>query len=88
MKVTALIKFRRLQWAGHVVRMGDYHTTKKAAQQTNHTKRRIGKPRKRWEDVVGEVAIMLVCTRAWKTKTKDREPWRQHTVETKAQFGL
>jgi len=31
MKVTVFFKFRRLQWARHVIRMEEYHTTKKAA---------------------------------------------------------
>jgi len=68
--------------------MEEYRTTKKAAQQTQHNKRRLGKPRKRWEDVVGEDAIVLICTCAGKTKAKDKEPWRQRTVEAKAQFVL
>jgi hypothetical protein len=88
MKVTVFSKFRRLQWARHVIRMEEYRTTKKAAQQTHHTKRRLRKPRKRWEDVVGEDAILLLCTQAGKTKAKDTEPWRHHTAEAKALFGL
>ena len=88
MKVTVFFKFRRLQWTRHVIRMEEYRTTKKAAQQTHHTKRRLGKPRKRWEDVVGEDAIMLLCMQAGKTKAKDTEPCKQHNAEAKALFGL
>jgi len=88
MKVTEFFKFRRLQWARHVIRMEEYRTTTKAARQTHHTKRRLGKPRKRWEDVVGEDATMVLCMRAGKTKAKDGEPRRQRTVEAKVQFGL
>jgi hypothetical protein len=46
MKVTEFIKFRRLQWAGHVIRMEENHIPKKALQQTIHGKKWMGKPRK------------------------------------------
>jgi hypothetical protein len=46
---------------------------KKAVQQTIHSKRRVGKPRKRWEDGVREDAIELLGMRAWKIKAKERE---------------
>jgi hypothetical protein len=48
MKV-AFIKFRRMQWAGHVIRMAEHCTPKKALQQTIHSGCRVGKPRKEWE---------------------------------------
>jgi hypothetical protein len=68
-KVSVFIKLRRLQWAGHVIRMNDERITKKALQQTIYGKRAIRKPRKRWEDAVWEDS--------WKTKAKDRQFWRQ-----------
>ena len=77
-----------MQWAGHVLRMEDHRIPKKALQQTIHSKRRVGKPRKRWEDGVGEDAIMLLDTQAWKTKAKDKQSWRQRIEEAKARFGL
>jgi hypothetical protein len=57
--VAAFIKFRRLQWAGHVIRMAEHRTPNKALQQTIHSNRKIGKPRKRWEDGVREDAVAL-----------------------------
>jgi hypothetical protein len=33
-KVTEFIKFRRLQWAEHVIRMEEHRITRKALQQT------------------------------------------------------
>jgi hypothetical protein len=59
MKVTEFIKFRKLQWAGHVVRMEENRMPKEALQQTVHGKRRVGKSRKRWEDGVREDAVEL-----------------------------
>ena len=77
MKVTIFIKCRRLQWAGHVIRMEEHRIPEKALQQTVHCKRRIGKARRQLDDGVREDAVMLLATRAWKTKAKDRESWRQ-----------
>jgi hypothetical protein len=84
-KVTAFIKFRRrLHWAGHVIRMEKHCIPKKALQQTIYSNRRIGKPRKRWEDKVRENAVMLLGIQPSKTKVKDEEFWRQRIKEAKA----
>jgi hypothetical protein len=88
MNVTALTKFRRLQWAGHVIRTEEHRIPKEELQQTINCKRRKGQPRKRWKDGVREDAIMLPGTRAWKTKAKDRESWKQRTEEVKTRYGL
>jgi hypothetical protein len=45
---------RRLQWTAHVIRMNDERIPKKALQQTLYGKGVVGRPRKRWEDVVRE----------------------------------
>ncbi len=42
----------RLQWAGHVERMGDDRLPKKAAELREQGRRRRGRPRLRWEDCV------------------------------------
>ena len=75
--VTEFIKFRKLQWTGYVIRMEANRVPRKTLQQTIHCKRRIGKPRKRWEDGMREDAVMLLGLLAWKTKAKGRESWRQ-----------
>jgi hypothetical protein len=67
---------------------GAIHTPKKALQQTIYGKRATGKPGKRWEDAVQEDSIKLLGTKAWKTKAKDRQFWRQCIEEAKAQYGL
>jgi hypothetical protein len=58
LKLSLFTELKRLQWAGHVVRMEDNHIPKKVTQETIHVygKRRIGKLRKRWEDTVREDA--------------------------------
>jgi hypothetical protein len=69
-KVTEFIKLRRLQWAGHVIRMEDNCMPKKALQQTIHSKRQVGKPRKSWEDGVREDAVELLGYGLGKLKPK------------------
>jgi hypothetical protein len=54
------------------MRMEEHCTPKKALQQIVHSKRRVGRPRKKWEDGVREDAIVLLVTQAWKTTAKDR----------------
>jgi hypothetical protein len=72
-KVLVFMKLRGLQWAGHVVRMDDERMPKKALQQTIYGKRAVGKSTKRWEDAVREDSIKLLGTKAWKTKSQDRQ---------------
>jgi hypothetical protein len=68
--------------------MNDEHIPKKSLQQTIYGKTAVGKPRKRWEDAVQEDSVKLLGTKAWKTKTKDRQFWGQCTEEAKARYGL
>jgi hypothetical protein len=68
--------------------MNDERISKKALQQTIYGKRAVGKHRKRWEDAVWEDSIKLLGMKAWKTKAKDREFWRQCIDEAKARYWL
>jgi hypothetical protein len=78
------LKYGRLQWTGHVIGVEELCVPTKALQQTIHSKRRVKKHWKRWEDGVREDPIMLLATWAWKTKTKDRESWWQCIEKAKA----
>ena len=46
------IKFRRLRWAGHIIRMEEQRIPKKVLNGNFHTVRPVGRPRTRWTDVV------------------------------------
>ena len=86
-KVATFIKFRRLQWAGHI-RMVEHRIPKKALQQTIHSNRRVGKPRKRWKDGMREDAVALCGTWTSKTKAKDREnPGRNEMSRLRHNLG-
>jgi hypothetical protein len=50
------IKLKRLQWAGHVQRMEGTRIPKKVFKAKFEGVRSVGKPRKRWEDVVQQDA--------------------------------
>jgi hypothetical protein len=50
MRVTAFIKFTRLQWAGYIMGMVEHCVAKGVLQQIIGSKRRVGKPRERWGD--------------------------------------
>jgi hypothetical protein len=46
------IKIRRLEWAGHIIRMEEEMIPKKVLNGNFHTTRPVGRPRTRWADVV------------------------------------
>ena len=74
MKVTAFIKFRRLQWAGFIMGMVEHSMAKEVLQQIIHSKRREGKPRERWEDGVRDDGTMLLGTQTSEIKPKAENP--------------
>jgi len=61
---------------------------KEVLQQIINSKRRVGKPKERWEDGVRDDVIMLLGTQASKNKAKNRKSWRQCIEGAKAIFGL
>jgi len=52
MKVVEDIKFRRLGWAGHIIRMEEQRIAKRVLNGNFHITRPVGRPRTRWADVV------------------------------------
>jgi hypothetical protein len=64
------------------------HISKKVLRAKFVRSTSVGKPRKRWEDVVQQdVATFLRC-RNWKLATNDRKLWSRKIEEVKAQYGL
>ena len=56
--------------------------------QRIHGKRKMGGPRKRWEDEVRQDALNLLGMKTWKMKARDGDLWRRSIEEAKAQIGL
>ena len=50
LNIVRVIKSRRLRWAGHVARMEKGRSGFKILTGKRTGKRRLGRPRRRWED--------------------------------------
>ena len=82
------IKFRRLGWAGRIVRMEEQRIPKKVLNGNFHIVRPVGRPRTRWTDVVQRDARQLLGIRGWRRKAANRDEWRRLMREAKARKGL
>ena len=82
------IKIRRLEWAGHIIRMEEERIPKKALNGNFHTARAVGRPRSRWTDVVQRDALQLLEIRGWRRRAANRDEWRRLVREAKARKGL
>jgi hypothetical protein len=71
------IKSRRMRWAGHVARMGEEMNVYKVLMGKPKGKRSLGRPRRRWKDVVRmdlrEIGLGSVD---WIQLAQDRDRWR------------
>jgi hypothetical protein len=81
--LAACIKLKRLQSAGHVQKMESTQIPKKVLEVKFGGIRSVGKPRKRWEDVVQQDVARFLCCCNWKLAANDRTLWRQKIEETK-----
>jgi hypothetical protein len=82
------IKIRRLEWAGHIIRMEEERIPKKVLNGNFHTTRPVGRPRTRWVDVVQKDALQLLGIRGWRRRDVNRDGWRRLMREAKARKGL
>ena len=67
--IDADIKIRRLEWAGHIIRMEEERIPKKVLNGNFHVTRPVGRPRTRWADVVQRDALQLLGTRGWRRRS-------------------
>jgi hypothetical protein len=70
------IKIRRLEGAGHIIRMEDERIPKKVLNGNFHTTRPVGRPRSRWADVVQRDALQLLGIRGWRRRAANRDEGR------------
>ena len=84
--IIAAIKSGRLRWAGHVIRMDDERTTKKALERNFDNTRAKGRPRKRWIDCVDEDARRMNVPN-WRNRAEDRSEWRRVVESAKTRLG-
>jgi len=67
------IKIRRLEWAGHIIRMEEERIPKKVLNGKFHTTRPVGRPRTRWANVVQRDALQLLGIRGWRRRAVNRD---------------
>jgi hypothetical protein len=82
------IKMRRLEWAGHIIRMEEERIPKNVLNGNFHTTRPVGRPRTRWADVVQRDELQVLGIRGWRRRAANRDEWRRLMREAKARKGL
>lgn len=64
--ISTWVRIKRLEWAGHVIRMEDSRIPKKIITARFEGGRRRGRPRARWEDMVREDTVSMLGVRVWR----------------------
>ena len=68
-----------MRWAGQIARMGEGRSAFKTLTGTPIGKRRLGRPRFRWEDNIRiDLKEIGINTRNWVDSAQDRDYWRAH----------
>ena len=83
--IVAVIRIRRLEWIGHVIRMNETRCVKKIFEGKLDGRRGRGRPRLRWIDNV-EDDLRKLGVKRWRTKALDREEWASIIREAKAKL--
>jgi hypothetical protein len=79
------VKLKRLQWAGHVVRLPEERIPRKVLMGRLERVRPIGRPRKRWMGGVQTDVKELLKVKNWKALGGgDRNKWRHIIGKAKA----
>ena len=72
-----MIKSRRMRWAGHVARMGEWRGVYRVLVGKPEGKRPLGKPRRRWEVNIKMDLQEVECEGMdWIELAQDRARWR------------
>ncbi|KAJ4447338.1 hypothetical protein ANN_09342 [Periplaneta americana] len=72
-------KSRRLRWARHVARMGEYRNAYRVLVGRPERKRPLGRPRRRWEDIIKiDLSEVGYDDGDWINLAQDRDRWRAY----------
>jgi hypothetical protein len=82
------INIRRLELAGHIVRMEEERIPQKVPNGNFRTTRPVGRPRTRWADVAQRDALQLLGLRGWRRRAANRDEWGRLMREAKPRKGL
>ena len=77
----AVIKIRRLEWIGHVIRVNETRSVKKIFEGKLDGRRGRGQPRLRWIDDLRKLGV-----KRWTAKALDIEEWASIIREAKAKL--
>ena len=83
--IVTIIKIRKLEWIGHVIRMNETRSVKKIFEGKLDGRRGRGQPRLRWTDDV-EDNLRKLGVKRWRAKALDREEWASIIKEAKAKL--
>src|SRR5258706_4444564 len=76
--LTTLTRQSRLRWWGHVQRMGEDRLPKQIFESSVGGKRGRGRPRRRWEDSVGnDLDVRELRWEVARELARDRGRWRR-----------
>jgi hypothetical protein len=84
MALPIFLHLKRLQWAGHIIQMGNSCNLQKVTGGSFRRRNPMGKPTGRWKNAVWRDDIYLLQIWNWKLAAKKRECWRKKTGEAMA----
>jgi hypothetical protein len=74
--IVRVIKSRRMRWAEHVARMGEGRSVHRVLVGRPEGKRRLGRPRRRWEDNIKmDLREIGIDGANWIQLAQDRVQW-------------
>ena len=83
--ILSILKIRRLEWLGHVIRMNETRSVKKIFEGKLEGRRGRGRPRLRWINDV-EDDLRKLGVKRLRTKALEREEWTSIIKEAKARL--
>ena len=83
--IVTVIRIRKLEWLGHVIRMNDTRSVKKIFEGKLEGRRGKGRPRLGWINEVEDDLMKLGVKRS-RTKALDREEWASILREANAKL--
>jgi len=79
-------KKQRLNWLGHVERMVEDNIVQKIKRLKPMSKRPIGRPKAREDDVLEDIKSINVCN--WKKVAQNRDSWKKVVEQARALHRL
>jgi hypothetical protein len=83
--IITVMKIRRLEWLGHVIRMDETGSVKKIFEGKSEGRRGRGRPRLRWINDV-EDDLRKLGVKRWRAKVLDRVEWASIVREGKGKL--